>query len=455
MRFQQMLSFTRSVAKFHAAISISSLVHIMESLRATSGRGKISLGTGFTGSGVVMKWIDSLTSYWKTAYNVAVEVEELFQCDSDPDVQDFCTTEWGDCELLFRRVEDPSCPRAFDCKSGSFKPIPFVDIFIGGFVCKTKSGYNSQRRQSGATSCVQRGEGSTGESYLACIQYIRKCKPRVVVLENVKNLASKSVATDMSDLEYIINDLTMASYAVHSFLVDSNECGSVQKRVRWYLVGYLNAPSKLSLCRELLPQIKIDTISLTDVLGVKCISEIASAWPDLVGHDLQPRAGKKKDYSFRDEHLKWYKACGIDCPPELDAFPVGLRTLCANLTERQAEVLIYAEEAEPYGGIGEFQYSDLNCSLQFHVGKDGKGYVFSSTMPTLACSTILCVRSQLSQNERVWKLIRGRDLMKIIGFYGMIGDHDAKLCQKLAGNAFSGFSAGAVVLAVIGGLGAR
>jgi hypothetical protein len=439
------------VESFHRNLGTTTLVHLVESLRRLSGK-TITIGTGFSGSGVLMQWAHALCLYWKQTYNITVTVEELYQCDIDGDVQDFCQVEWPEVGLTFRRVEDLVCPRAYDCRSGSFQRVPFTDIFVGGFVCKFKSGFNSRRGVGGA-NCCQTGEGSTGLSYTAVMSFIRKVKPRVVILENVKNLSLKASNSDQSDKDFILNELRGAGYAARDFLTDARTVGSLQKRTRWYLIGYYQSLPKLERCRQLMPQISAPLVDLYTLLEIDSLADLPGLHSDLLGQDMQPRISKKKDCAFRDQHLELYTACNIEYPPDLTLYPQEFQDFCANLSERQAEVMIYAEDAEPYAKEGVVQYTDLNLSIQYHVGKDLKGSVFSGEIPTLATSTVLCARAQLSPGKRCWRLIRGAYLMKVIGFFELKGNHAPVLLQRLVGNAFSGFVAGSVMMAVLHGLG--
>lgn len=168
-----------TISKFYSQLPSVSLVKVAASAQALADDKTVTIGAGFTGAGVLMKWVDALCHMWQERFGAAVDVVEEYQCDCEPEVQDWLVIEWPKVPNLYKRVEHLACPRAQDVKTGTFTRVPYVRIFVGGFVCKSKSGFNSQRGKH--TSCVQDGSGSTGESWSATYLYICKAKPKIIV----------------------------------------------------------------------------------------------------------------------------------------------------------------------------------------------------------------------------------------------------------------------------------
>ena len=91
---------------------------------------------------------------------------------------------------------------AFDAKSGEFRAVPAVDIFIAGFVCKSVSSQNQLRCL--AKDCIRAGSGLTGGTFKGVVDYVLEKKPAVVILENVIGLTSsnqggRAVINDVAD----------------------------------------------------------------------------------------------------------------------------------------------------------------------------------------------------------------------------------------------------------------
>ena len=91
---------------------------------------------------------------------------------------------------------------AFDAKSGEFRAVPAVDIFVAGFVCKSVSSQNQRRGL--AKDCIRAGSGLTGGTFKGVVDYVQEKKPAVVILENVIGLTNgnqggKPVIYDVAD----------------------------------------------------------------------------------------------------------------------------------------------------------------------------------------------------------------------------------------------------------------
>ena len=84
-----------------------------------------------------------------------------------------------------------------------------------------------------------------------------------------------------------------------------------------------------------------------------------------------------RDCQYQTEHWQAFKAVRVAYPPDVESYPKELQLVARMLTIRATEVLIYAEEAEPYAPPGVPQFADLNASLGNLIGKNMKGNVFS------------------------------------------------------------------------------
>lgn len=101
------------------------------------------------------------------------------------------------------------------------------------------------------------------------------------------------------------------------------------------------------------------------------------------------------------------------------------------------------------------QWLDINQSLTFLTGKDGRRSAYSTVMPVLARSSNIFMRAQLEDGERIYRYVRGKDIISVIGFGELRAPdkHPAKRLEQMAGNAFNGPQLAAVLTSVVVGFG--
>ena len=87
----------------------------------------------------------------------------------------------------------------------------------------------------------------------------------------------------------------------------------------------------------------------------------------------------------------------------------------SDLTERAQEVIIYAEKTEPWPDNFEPQFMDVNVSLTRHLDTNLGGTMFKPVIPTLLTSTLLWMRVRLPNGTKVWRVIAGKCLLRVIG----------------------------------------
>ncbi len=115
-----------------------------------------------------------------------------------------------------------------DIKNLNINDITDSDILVGGFPC-----------QSFSIACYRKGfEDKNGELYFDIYKIIKEKKPRVVFLENVKNLVSHYKG---NTFDIILKSLEEINYKVKYMVINASEYANIpQKRERIYIVGFLN-----------------------------------------------------------------------------------------------------------------------------------------------------------------------------------------------------------------------
>lgn len=106
--------------------------------------------------------------------------------------------------------------------------IPNIDIIVGGFPC-----------QAFSVAGYRKGfEDERGEIFFQLARIIKEKLPRVIFIENVKNL----LGHDKGNTFNVIKE-TLESYGYHlkSMILNASEYGNIpQNRERIYIIGFLN-----------------------------------------------------------------------------------------------------------------------------------------------------------------------------------------------------------------------
>lgn len=127
-----------------------------------------------------------------------------------------------------------------DIKNIRSQDVPSVDIIVGGFPC-----------QAFSVAGYRKGfEDERGEIFFQLARIILEKKPRIIFIENVKNLMTH----DQGNTYSVIKE-TFENYGYHikSFILNACEYGNViQNRERIYIIGFLNEEDYLNF-QELEP----------------------------------------------------------------------------------------------------------------------------------------------------------------------------------------------------------
>ena len=118
--------------------------------------------------------------------------------------------------------------------------IPDHDILLGGFPCQA---FSIAGKQKGF-------DDVRGTLFFDVCRVLHEKKPKLVLLENVKNLVSHD---NSNTIRVILKKLNELGYTVDFDVINSNEAGLPQNRERTYIVGVyqgLHEPFNLFDCRN-------------------------------------------------------------------------------------------------------------------------------------------------------------------------------------------------------------
>lgn len=119
-----------------------------------------------------------------------------------------------------------------DIKQISELDIPDHDLLCGGFPCQSFSVAGKQKGFKDETR---------GTLFFDIIRIIKEKKPKIIFLENVKNLISHD---NGNTIKTILRSISDCGYTFDITIINSNEAGVPQNRERTYIVGVLDRPTE-------------------------------------------------------------------------------------------------------------------------------------------------------------------------------------------------------------------
>ncbi|KAI4268831.1 MAG: hypothetical protein L6R35_006726 [Caloplaca aegaea] len=460
----------QAVRQWHQGLSSSQLIDLQETARQLEIKSPLFIGTALSGSDIVVYSLQVLSRHWRELFGCNVQFVSAYACDNDPTVQEFLASHvLHDDSALFPDVEHLLRESALNLLTRSVQIVPYVDIFVAGITCTDRAKTNGSAFKM--VNCVQTGAGKTGEAAHLVLQVISKVRPELVILECVSGLAQNTKSSKQSDAEYIVNRLRQLGYGAGTITTDAQEHGSVARRRAplcmpatlhdqwpWRSRLYWIAVRRRLLDEETvrqwvaatrIPSIPFETFMKHAPDGIEAAPRFdrplnSSGRPHYRRQDLfevddrddvpcAPSAPKRprEDAKYHDEHMRLYLDARLRWPPGPEDFEKLPRAFCkaleaARLTTRQKEVLYYLEHVSVFEapvGSGPW-FLDVNMSIGFLSGQDGSRMGYSMVMPTLTTkSQIWCPTSP--------------------------GTPVTGPLTQLAGNAFSAFGIGPVVLGAL------
>jgi hypothetical protein len=216
--------------------------------------------------------------------------------------------------------------------------------------------------------------------------------------------AKKSGEDDeqLSDADYVVQWMQNHGYSAKYVRVQALDYGSCVVRDRLYFVGF-KCPGQvkaLEVFSRILPAMKIGPISFNSVVG-----DMAEFCRNSQVKSKRPTV--KQDCIFRDEHIECFRQAELVYPPDFALMPPSFLAAISGLTERQQELVIYAEELEPYPQtFGRPQFLDVNFSMKYLVGSGSK-MIYSEYVPCLSTTSTIFMRVQLDEDTSAWRVLSG------------------------------------------------
>lgn len=150
-------------------------------------------------------------------------------------------------------LHSENIPNFGDISKINPKDLPKFDLFTYSFPCTDIS-------LSGKVEGIVRGQTRSGLLY-ECERIIEHCRPKYLLMENVKNLIGKKFRPQFQEWMKYLESL---GYSNQCFVLDAKDFGVPQSRTRVFLVSVLNEPIYLSLKTKELDTFIFDIVDKND-----------------------------------------------------------------------------------------------------------------------------------------------------------------------------------------------
>ena len=416
--------------------------------------GVLTVGTGCSGSDLIMTILKCLKTYWKTVWDLDLRIEHKFSVEKEPYKQQFILQHHRPQHLFGDVTTLADGAPQVEIKTGAEVEVPDVSLWASDFECDNWSGLSSEFRSGQTVGCVGQNSGKSGKTCIGCMTYIVKYRPRMVLLENVKNLMGGQVSDKMSvDLHKVIETLNEAGYVAHFEILSSLAYGCAQHRDRLYLFAVLVSPETvpqleedvcMPACMRQLPLLlrgfRIPCRPIESFL-LPCEHTSVEGWQEAQRANKRADKQVKVDAKYEADHLLAYREMSLTWPPDFKEDPSFLDR-ADYLCNRQLEVAWYIARQYEQRGTKVETTRDLNMSLSWQQDK---------TSLDAHC---------LVSTSRPWLLLRqrsmcGAEALTLQGFpESYLKSYPTSFTDPqlldLAGNAFNGFVLLAAISAFFG-----
>ncbi len=253
------------------------------------------------------------------------------------------------------------------------------------------------------------------------------------------------------DADFICEFLRKHKYTVRHYKIQAPQYGSVARRERIYWLAWFDG------CERYADEAQ----QVLDVMGAakhnRSLDTILVPSADRTCEDRTPvHDNPDKTYKYKDDHMKLFEENTLAWPADRSAYPS-----LSHLDQRPYECAWFAMKRWPHSGAdGPDEFMDLNLSLTRSCGPKGDKNPWSTTLNTFTCGGVYVFRRWCPQNRVTIRQLDGLELLQGIGFDRSFLKPPAdavpgaplvshRFATKLAGNAFSAYSVGAALVALL------
>jgi site-specific DNA-cytosine methylase len=364
-------------------------------------------------------------------------------CESDRLAQKFLRHTNHGCKILINNASELLSPLVKNVMGGDDAKItlPWVFLLIAGFMCSDKSKASSNR--SSLKAGMQEGKGKTSETFELLLAFIKKSKPYLIVMENLREIFAMDDSAVISDGIYVCEAVAALGYSIVTWVVaKATATGSAATRIRVYFIAVWKLSLGKALCNDehevylakdniktfintfhgafqSCPANPIDFLLPDNVLDGECESD---------GEPSAKAARKDPDSAkFLEEHMDIFRAYGMTWPPALLDEVDGATITYTNMSRRVREVVYFLHKlhgplSKANHKAGTVQFIDANLSLKWIMSWSAEKRTGSckdawkDSVPALTCQSKMVVRSLSTEGTvTTIKALSGYEHMSVRG----------------------------------------
>ncbi len=236
----------------------------------------IYIGTMFSGTDGVQGFLNCMAQAAREEHGFDLNFHWVFSCDKSQTSQDFLCAVWKPTHI-FTDAEWLAQETAFCCVSNKHEPVPDCDVLIVGCDCGLRSNLCVGRSQN--KDCIETWKKGTGTTFQFMMGYLRRHRPSLLMLENVRNFVGNIADTSSCLADAAAELKRCADDGFHS-LVLAQDYGDQQARLRmyapfWDMQSPFSFDTPLSLCffKDALNVMKISAPKITSyIMSAHCVA---------------------------------------------------------------------------------------------------------------------------------------------------------------------------------------
>ena len=382
----------RSLLDLHPSVSMRMLTALRASLdhmvKVADPDGSFHydwlVGSLYSGSDIGMTVVNYQCAMWKQMLGVRVVPKCVYQVELNPEKRRHLMEHTVALHTFDDVAKVVNEQRQYCFRQKRDVVMPWAHTLMAGFPCTTRA--RTSRKGHEGKGCVQRAEGETGAGFGEVKKFIISTKPRLVILENVIGLMeqpSESDAEDVSDADFILQELWKGGYWCHWFRFDAHNYGSPAVRERIYMIGILGKPAStdaLTLAHDIFRSLKRDPVPMQNFVEQNSVARQRIS-AQIRMPQVTPKAKQSESATFRDEHLELFRCAHIEWPVVVDDLDLDYYQFSQPWigNDRVVEEVVFLDKVFP--ARFDIEFVDANNSIAWLTGWSlgGTGRRISST----------------------------------------------------------------------------
>lgn len=161
-----------------------------------SGRGRaLRVATMCSGTESPLLALNLISRAIESKWGIQVDIEHVFSCELEPFKQAYIERNFSP-PILFRDVTELGKAKAHTAY-GALVDVPGdIDLLVAGTSCVDYSGLNNAKKAMGEG-------GESGRTFFGMLDWVKRNRPAIVILENVKSAPWEGVSKFFEEADYV------------------------------------------------------------------------------------------------------------------------------------------------------------------------------------------------------------------------------------------------------------